>query len=143
MTDRELNRAVLARQHLLDRADLPLDAAVEAVGALQAQYPPAPPVALWSRLRDLTMEGYASALRQHRLVTTLLMRGTIHVVSAVEYWPIATAVAGMPNRSSTPVERSSPVDLAALRADLAAWVSEVPVSQVEVAASHAIRIEHL
>jgi hypothetical protein len=134
MTDRELNRAVLARQHLLDRADLSLDAAVEAVGALQAQYAPAPPVALWSRLRDLTLDGYASALRQRRLVTALLMRGTMHVVSAAEYWPIAAAVASLQNRSSSPIERSSPVDLVALRADLAGRVADVPVSQAEVTA---------
>ena len=69
MTPRELNRAVLSRQHLLERASLPLDAAVEAVGALQAQYAPAPPVALWSRVREVSLDGYASAMREHRLVT--------------------------------------------------------------------------
>ena len=48
MTTTALNRAVLARQGLLERLDLPPAEAVEAVGALQAQYWPAPPAALWS-----------------------------------------------------------------------------------------------
>jgi hypothetical protein len=71
LTVRELNRAVLARQGLLERASLPLDAAVETVGALQAQYAPAPPVALWSRVRGLTLDAYARACEERRLVTGL------------------------------------------------------------------------
>src|SRR5439155_15129427 len=95
MSQRALNRATLARQHLLGRGELSPEAAVEAVGALQAQYAPAPPVALWSRVCAFRMEEYVSALRERRLVTGLLMRGTLHVVSAAEYWPIAAAVASV------------------------------------------------
>ena len=50
-----LNRALLARQGLLEPLDLPVVAAVEAIGALQGQYWPALPVALgvWTTLAGI------------------------------------------------------------------------------------------
>ena len=77
MTLGELNRALLARQGLLERLDAPLVEAVEAVGALQAQYWPAPPVALWSRVRGFAPEGfYAPVVRKpynvHQIAAALV-----------------------------------------------------------------------
>jgi hypothetical protein len=133
LTARELNRAVLARQHLLARALLPVEAAVEAVGALQAQHPPAPPVALWSRLHDLSPGDYPEALQAHRLVTGLLMRGTLHVVSGREYWPVATAVHAVRRTAAAP-DAAGPVDLTGLRADLVARCRQGQLARADVAA---------
>ncbi len=47
---RQLNRALLARRMLLKRAHADVADAIEWLGALQAQWPPAPYVGLWSRL---------------------------------------------------------------------------------------------
>jgi hypothetical protein len=47
---RALNRATLARQHLLARADLPPDDLVHDLVGLQAQTPQSWYVGLWSRL---------------------------------------------------------------------------------------------
>jgi hypothetical protein len=52
LSTRELNRALLARQLLLERSPLPVAQALEAVAGLQTQYAPAAYVGLWSRLRD-------------------------------------------------------------------------------------------
>src|SRR4051795_1956719 len=92
MTTTALNRALLARQGLLDRLDLPLVDAVEAVGALQAQYWPAPPAALWSRVEGFEPEALYAALKDGELVAGTLLRATLHLVSAREH-PAYAAVA--------------------------------------------------
>jgi Winged helix DNA-binding domain len=92
MTLRALNRALLARQGLLDRLDLGLVDAVEAVGALQAQYWPAPPAALWSRVEGFAPQALYAALDEGELVTGTLLRVTLHLVSAREH-PAYAAVA--------------------------------------------------
>ena len=92
MTTTALNRALLARQGLLERLDLPVVDAVEAVGALQAQYWPAPPAALWSRVEGFEPEALYAALRDGELVTGTLLRATLHLVSAREH-PAYAAVA--------------------------------------------------
>jgi hypothetical protein len=92
MTTTALNRALLARQGLLERLDLPLVDAVEAVGALQAQYWPAPPAALWSRVEGFEPEAFYAALKDGELVAGTLLRATLHLVSAREH-PAYAAVA--------------------------------------------------
>ena len=53
LTQRELNRALLARQLLLERATTPLPRALERIGGLQAQYAPSMYIGLWSRVDGL------------------------------------------------------------------------------------------
>ena len=50
LSPRELNRALLARQLLLERAKTPLPRALERVGGIQAQYAPSMYIGLWSRV---------------------------------------------------------------------------------------------
>src|SRR6266542_3098082 len=49
LTQRELNRALLARQLLLERVRSPLPRVLERMGGLQAQYAPAMYIGLWTR----------------------------------------------------------------------------------------------
>lgn len=81
----ELNRALLARQLLLRRVTLPVPRAIERVGALQAQWPPSPYIALWSRLEDFRREQLVRAVERRQVVRATLMRTTLHHVSARDY----------------------------------------------------------
>ncbi|MGI8999441.1 MAG: winged helix DNA-binding domain-containing protein [Candidatus Limnocylindria bacterium] len=101
---RELNRATLARQGLLEpiRAHAAAHAAaqgaegtaqgaaqaVERLGSLQGQHPEWPPMALASRTVDATTADLAGAIERRTVVRSSLMRNTIHVVSAVDLWPM-------------------------------------------------------
>jgi hypothetical protein len=91
LTRRELNRAVLARQLLLERGDLPLPSALERVGGLQAQYAPSMYVGLWSRLAGFERSALTAALERRAVVQATLMRVTIHLVAPADYWPFALA----------------------------------------------------
>jgi hypothetical protein len=92
LTQRELNRAVLARQLLLGRASLSLPRAVERMGGIQAQYAPSAYIALWSRLDGFEREALTRALERRSLVQATVLRGTIHIVSRRDYWPWRAAV---------------------------------------------------
>jgi Winged helix DNA-binding domain len=92
LTQRELNRAVLARQLLLERARLPLPRAVERMGGIQAQYAPSAYIALWSRLDGFEREQLTRALERRSLVQATVLRGTIHIVSRRDFWPWRAAV---------------------------------------------------
>jgi len=85
LTLRDLNRATLARQLLLERAACaPLDA-VERVAGLQAQLARPPFVGLWTRVHGFTREQLRSLAGSRRVVRATLQRGTLHLVSADDY----------------------------------------------------------
>ncbi|MBE1496628.1 hypothetical protein H4696_003728 [Amycolatopsis lexingtonensis] len=79
---RALNRATLARQLLLDRAELPVHDAVAHLGGLQAQEPQEPFTGLWSRLRAFDPAALSELLTGRRVVRTHLMRRTVHLLTA-------------------------------------------------------------
>jgi hypothetical protein len=92
LTTRDLNRALLARQLLLGRSRLPLTRALEQLAGLQAQYAPSPYIRLWSSLERFALANLTRALERRRAVQGTLMRNTIHVVSARDYWHFAAGV---------------------------------------------------
>jgi hypothetical protein len=92
LTQRELNRALLARQRLLERAPGPLPRVLERIGGIQAQYAPSMYFGLWSRARDLQRDAVTRGLERRSLVQATLMRSTIHLVSRADYWPFWRAI---------------------------------------------------
>jgi hypothetical protein len=101
LSNRALNRALLARQWLLDRqpSDTTTTAtAIEHLVGMQAQAPLAPYVGLWSRLESFDPTDLATLLRERRAVRTWVMRATIHLLTADDVlwiWPLThPAVAG-------------------------------------------------
>ncbi|HEX8067261.1 MAG TPA: winged helix DNA-binding domain-containing protein [Thermoleophilaceae bacterium] len=92
LTERELNRALLARQLLLARGRSSLPRTLERMGGLQAQYAPSMYVGLWSRVEGFERDALTRALERRTVVQGTLMRTTIHLVSAADYWPLAIAI---------------------------------------------------
>jgi hypothetical protein len=89
---RALNRALLARQLLLERSTLSIPDAVEQVGGLQTQYAPSGYVGLWTRLQAFERDRLTQALVDRSVIQGTLMRTTIHVVSRREFWSYAMGV---------------------------------------------------
>jgi DNA glycosylase AlkZ-like len=65
---------------------------LERMAGLQAQYAPSMYVGLWSRLQGFEREQLDRALERRSVVQGTLMRSTIHLVSARDYWPFAVAI---------------------------------------------------
>src|SRR5256714_7441769 len=91
LTLRELNRAMLARQLLLERARPGVVSAIERLAALQAQWSPSPCTALSSPLLNFRREKPWSVIERHEVIRARLMRGTLHLVSARDFYAYAVA----------------------------------------------------
>lgn len=133
LTPRELNRAVLARQLLLERADLPPEQAVERVGGLQTQYAPAAYVALWSRLAGFRRAALTDALLAGSVVQAWVMRCTIHMVSATDFPPLTEAVREARRewfRRTVPGARD--LDMDAVAAEVRTLLVDGPRKQTEI-----------
>ncbi|HEY7706017.1 MAG TPA: winged helix DNA-binding domain-containing protein [Gaiellaceae bacterium] len=85
ISTRELNRATLARQLLLERARLSVPKAVQRLCALQAQDPKAPYIGLWSRLDGFRKDTLTRAYERRRVVRGTLFRVTVQLVSAADH----------------------------------------------------------
>lgn len=93
LSARELNRATLARQMLLERAeDLAVPAAVQRLAGMQAQEPKHPFVGLWSRMGGFSPEALLGALAKRSIVRATLMRSTLHLFSAADYVALRLAL---------------------------------------------------
>jgi hypothetical protein len=85
LSDRTLNRTMLARQQLLSRGSGSVAELIDRLVGLQAQAPLAPYVALWSRLEDFEAEQLSKLMRSRAYVRGHAMRSTIHLVSAKDF----------------------------------------------------------
>jgi len=65
---------------------------IERVGGLQTQYAPSGYVGLWSRMRNFSREALTAALEQRQVIQGTLLRSTIHMVSARDYWLFLAAI---------------------------------------------------
>jgi hypothetical protein len=114
LSDRALNRALLARQGLLEPLTGTDAEVVEAIGPVQAQNWAAPPVAIWART-DKAVD-LKPALEQQQLIYGFLLRGTLHVVSARHYPSYAAVV-------EASGVTASPPEMGDLRRDLLGFAS--------------------
>ena len=91
LSERELNRALLARQLLLERRRVPLPQALERIGGIQAQYAPSMYVGLWTRLQRFGRDQLDRALERRTVVQGTSLRATIHLLSPRDWWTFAIA----------------------------------------------------
>ena len=85
LTLRELNRATLARQLLLQRKRLSPTAVIERLVGLQAQSPSAPYVGIWTRTTSFRRDALERELASSAVVKATVMRGTLHLVTRCDY----------------------------------------------------------
>jgi hypothetical protein len=92
LSQRALNRTLLARQLLLERAAMAPAAALEHLVGLQAQVPGSPYQALRARLAGFDPHALSRLLERREAVRMVLMRGTIHLVTAADAARLRPAV---------------------------------------------------
>jgi hypothetical protein len=85
LTLRELNRATLARQLLLERKRLSPAAVIERLVGMQAQWPAAPYVGIWTRTTSFEREALERELASGAVVKATVMRQTLHLVTRRDY----------------------------------------------------------
>jgi hypothetical protein len=116
---RALNRAYLARQLLLERAELTPAAALEQLVGMQAQAPQAPYVGLWTRLANFQPDELSQLLTERRVVRAPLMRATLHLTTAADcltLWPLMQPMLERTFASSAYARGLAGLDLAELMA---------------------------
>lgn len=133
LSDRALNRALLARQGLLEPHDAPLREVVESIGAMQGQQWGALPVGLAARMTDFAADELYGALERGELLWGILLRGTLHLVSARERPAYAAAAHRTEHWSRVPGGETS-AGMRALRADLLGFAADAPRTNEEIRA---------
>ncbi len=85
LSQRVLNRTLLARQHLARRATIPPLAAIEHLVAVQAQEPNSPYIGLWTRLADFHRDALTDLLYARQVVRSSVLRGTQHMATGTDF----------------------------------------------------------
>jgi hypothetical protein len=85
LTLRELNRATLARQLLLARERLSPTEVIERLVGMQAQWPSAPYVGIWTRTTEFRRDDLERLLVRGEVLKATVMRQTLHLVTPRDY----------------------------------------------------------
>lgn len=136
LNNRELGRATLARQHLLEPSTLSVTAMVQHLYGLQAQSPTAPYFALRTRLRKFAPDELSELLISRAAVRIVCMRGTVHLLLGADALVLRTLTQPiMTGDLSTNPQHSADlagVDFAELAAVGSGLVRERPRSIAEL-----------
>jgi Winged helix DNA-binding domain len=128
LTRRELNRALLARQLLLERKRLSPTAVIQRLVGMQAQWPPSPYIGIWTRTTSFRPQALERALVRGEVVKATVMRQTLHLVTRRDYGVLRAAM----SETNFPWELAEAKRLARLVRPLA----KEPITHAEI-------LEHL
>ncbi|MFP3991492.1 winged helix DNA-binding domain-containing protein [Streptomyces sp. E11-3] len=131
---RALNRATLARQLLLQRHDMTASEAIGHLIGLQSQLPNPPYIGLWTRLRDFAIDDLTRLMNERTVVRCLLMRGTLHLVTAEDLIRLRPVVQPALDRSQRGFFRrdTEGMDLAELASFVSGVLGETPTNNVQL-----------
>ncbi|MEO7793540.1 MAG: winged helix DNA-binding domain-containing protein [Thermoanaerobaculia bacterium] len=134
---RELNRATLARQMLLERAAIPVEAAVERLAGMQAQIPRPPYLGLWTRLEGFERGALSAAIRERRIVRATAYRATLHLLTAADLVAFRGALQPMLSRGMQSIlrNRTENFDMEQLLGEARAFFTAKPAT-FDAARSH-------
>jgi hypothetical protein len=116
LTLRELNRATLARQLLLQRKRLSPTAVIERLVGMQAQWPPAPYGGIWTRTASFRREALERELASAAVVKATVMRQTLHLVTRRDYALLRAALSETNYYDQMPIARRLAPSVRALAA---------------------------
>ena len=105
LTLRELNRATLARQLLLERKRLSPKAVIERLVGMQAQWPPAPYLGIWTRTTSFRRAALERELARAAIVKATVMRQTLHLVTRRDYALLRAALSETNFPDQTPTAK--------------------------------------
>ncbi|MFN0110388.1 MAG: winged helix DNA-binding domain-containing protein [Blastocatellia bacterium] len=134
LNSRELNRATLSRQMLLDRESLPVPAAIERLAGMQAQLASAPFVGLWTRLKGFKREDLASAIEARKIIKATMMRATLHLCLTEDYLRFRTTLQPVLSGAGEAIakQRGSDFDRDKLLAQARKFIAEKPRTFAEI-----------
>jgi hypothetical protein len=136
LSARALGRATLARQLLLERAELTVTDALEHLVGLQAQAPHAPYVGLWTRLDGFQPHHLSELITDRSAVRAPLMRATLHLVTTRDCVKLRPVVQPVLERgfARAPFDVEG-IEIEALLDAGRAVLSERPATRVELGAA--------
>lgn len=135
LTLRELNRATLARQLLLERATLAPLAAIKQLAGLQGQLSNPPYMGLWSRLHAFQRADLTHLLEQRQVVRTSMMRRTLHLTSAEDYMLFRPALQSLHIRTLAAYlskQQAGSLAMEHVVAEMQAYLQEKPRTNVDL-----------
>ncbi|GHO92497.1 hypothetical protein KSF_025450 [Reticulibacter mediterranei] len=135
LTLRELNRATLARQFLLEQTDrAPLEV-IRWLVALQGQVSNAPYIGLWTRLQAFQRADLTALLENKQVLRASSLRGTLHIIAADDYLLFQPLLKPALTRNlHLFAQRTEGFDLDHFIAEMQAYIREQPRTAVELRA---------
>lgn len=138
LDDRRLNRATLARQHLLERVRRPAFDEIAHLVGMQAQVPGDPFVGLWARLESFDPEELSALVRGRDVVRLGVLRTTLHLVTADDALSLRAFTQPVLERTfwkGSPFSRHvAGLDVDELLADARDFLAQTPASTRALAA---------